>query len=168
MAKEAGPTIARETNKALRVAAQAGVTAAKASVLGDLPGHVATSSAHHFTRDQRWYMDHVLTKRQRRTYESRQGGLRQGIARGVHVAFGVKSGIRIASTSSALPSNQKGMNRVYRLKSWRHPVMGNRKVWVEQLGKDWFYGPIAERAEEMKAALVVAVNVASEKISKGV
>ena len=173
MAKEAGPTIARRVNKALRAGAEVGKEAARKSVLGPPPGHVSQPKRRQAPNYTKY--NHLLDKETaaynrslQRKWARQHAGLRAGIARGTRVAFSAKSGVRIASTSSALPANQKGMNRVYREPSWRHPVMGNRKVWVEQLGKDWFYKPISERVVEIRAGLEVAVKVAAEEISKGV
>ena len=158
MAREAGPTIARSTNKALRASGELGRTAARNSVLGPPP----------VKADQRSHAERRAGATYRMGRNRAHSGLRAGIAAGTRVALGTSKGIRIASTSTSLPVNQKGMNRVYQRPSFRHPVFGNRNAWANQHGKDWFYGPILKVAVPMRESIAVAVTVAAEELSKGV
>lgn len=158
MAKEAGPAIQRRVNKGLRVAGAAGAEAAKKTVLGPPPPKA----------DQRTKTQRIFRMEQKIGRNHSHTGLRAGIAKGTRVSLGTKLGIRIVSSSSALPANQKGMNRVYRLKSFRHPVFGNKRAWANQNGVDWFYTPIRKTTTGMQAALLVAMEQAASDIAKGV
>jgi hypothetical protein len=158
MAKEAGPTIQRRVNKSLRVAGSAGAEAAKKTVLGPPPPKA----------DQRTKTQKALFREKRIGRNHGSTGLRAGIAKGTRVSLGTKLGIRIVSSSSALPANQKGMNRVYRLKSFRHPVFGNKKAWANQHGVDWFYTPIRKATTGMEAALLIAMEQAASDIARSI
>lgn len=157
MAKEAGPAIQRRVNKGLRVAGALGTEAAKKTVLGPPPPKA----------DQRTKTQRVLRMEQKFGRNHGSTGLRAGIAKGTRVALGTKLGIRIVSSSRYLAKNQQGMNRVYRLKSFRHPVFGNKRAWANQHGLDWFYTPIRKVTTGMQAALLVSMRQAASDIAKG-
>ncbi|MEA5453303.1 hypothetical protein SPF06_01075 [Sinomonas sp. JGH33] len=157
MAKEAGPKVQRRVNKGLREAGRVGSEAAKKTVRAANPPKAdqRTASAVLLRKEKQFGRNHGHT------------GLREGIAKGTRVALGGRRGVRIVSSSRYLAENQKGMNRVYRLKTFRHPVFGNKKAWAKQHGLDWFYGPISKTTVEMRAALFLAMKQASDDIAKG-
>lgn len=157
MAKEAGPAVQRRVNRGLRVAGAVGTEAAKKAVLGPPPPKA----------DQRSRTDRLVLAEKRFGANHGHTGLRAGIAKGTRVALGTKLGVRIVSSSRYLAENQKGMNRVYRLKNFRHPVFGNKKAWAKQHGLDWFYGPIRRTTTVMRAALIVSMKQAASDIAKG-
>ncbi len=155
MAKEAEPTLRREVNRTLRGSGTAAAAAVKAAVLGEKPPKA----------NQR-------TKAASRLRGARYGQgrsrnvLRAGIAAGVAVRVrgGKHPGIRIVSTDTKLAAGKKAMNRVYRLRNFRHPVFGSKKKWAAQHGKDFFYGPIRAREEEFRRAVHEALQEAAQKL----
>jgi hypothetical protein len=92
----------------------------------------------------------IIAKVQREALElpargRKHTGLRGRLAAGVRPEV-TPSGIRIVATAEpgerALP---RGMDNGPR--GWRHPVYGNRDVWVQQRGGSWFREPIAEEGD---------------------
>jgi len=58
--------------------------------------------------------------------------------------------------------------RLNALKGWRHPVFGNREVWVHQIGEpDFFDRPLRQRRGEMRKAIMDAVEEMSRRIKRG-
>lgn len=155
MAKEAGPTVQREVNKGLREAGKIGAEAAKAAVTSSSPPKA----------DQRGDVARLLRAKERFGNGRGHSGLREGIAKGIRVALGGKQGIRIVSTDRGLPEGQKAMNRVYRLRTFRHPVFGNKKAWAQQHGSDYFYGPIEKTQPQMVENVSAALESAADKIA---
>lgn len=52
--------------------------------------------------------------------------------------------------------------------SFRHPVHGNRKVWVQQsVTPGWFTKPLNEAMPKVRASLMEAMEVTELKITKG-
>jgi hypothetical protein len=43
---------------------------------------------------------------------------------------------------------------------WRHPVFGNREVWVAQKARPYLYPALKDKADLVEAAIAEAVNVA--------
>jgi hypothetical protein len=85
-------------------------------------------------------------------------GLRQGIADGVHVIVSrskTSPGVRILSRAKlARASNRR---------SWRHPVFGNRNVWVvETLSPGWW----PATARRHKAAVTRQIHEALNLVAK--
>lgn len=97
-------------------------------------------------------------------------GLRAGIAKGIRTDLSDRGnrfvGLRIRATSSGLSASQKGMQRKYNLPSFRHPVFGDRSVWVEQAGHPYFYEPIRKHHPAMRAAFEAAVAEAVAEIAR--
>lgn len=88
----------------------------------------------------------------------RGAGLRETIAAGVKLQITAK-GIRIIASSARLPDNQKSLPRhLDSEKGWRHPVFGNREVWVRQAGGPWFAETIKPKAPAFRAAVVDAMQ----------
>lgn len=82
----------------------------------------------------------------------------------VSVSFGRSAaGVKITTGSSRLAAEHKGLLHVYNKKSFRHPVYGNRAVWVTQEGRPYF-GSVIQKAidreiiAEIRAALDEAVT----------
>lgn len=98
----------------------------------------------------------------------RSSGVRAGIARGVRVQIqtGRKSqGVRIVSTGSGLPSDRKPMTKAYNRKAFRHQVFGNG-TWVPQRGRPYFGAVIASHRDDVRRAIVRAVDTAAETLDK--
>lgn len=47
---------------------------------------------------------------------------------------------------------------------WRHPVYGNRDVWVQQRGYRWFREPIADHREEMERDLTEVLEGMAKRV----
>ena len=77
----------------------------------------------------------------------------------VSVSFGKKAaGAKITTGSSKLSAEHKGFLNVYNKKTFRHPVFGNRSVFVPQEGRPYFRASIYKVLDkalinEIRAAL---------------
>lgn len=89
-------------------------------------------------------------------------GLRSSVAAGIksRVSYtGRKIGARIWVDTAVLPQSQRKLPRyLNRSKGWRHPVWGDRQVWVAQFGEPYFDHPIERRRAEVKKAVDKAVQ----------
>lgn len=75
----------------------------------------------------------------------------------VALAFRVRAG--------NLPPSQRKLPRRWDLPGgWRHPVFGNRNVWVQQVGNPYFRTTIAASRDEVTTGVVTAMTAAAEKI----
>ena len=83
----------------------------------------------------------------------RGAGLRQTIA----AAIGVKltaNGIKIAVNGNRLPPKQRTLPMaIGARRGWRHPVYGNRDVWVTQRGRPWFHPTLQKHAASFRRAI---------------
>lgn len=90
-------------------------------------------------------------------------GLRDRLASGVRVQPSGRS-VRIVATAEpgeqALP---RGMDNGPR--GWRHPVYGNRNVWVQQRGGSWFREPIAEEGDTVERQLTDVLEEMAQNIA---
>jgi len=99
----------------------------------------------------------------------RSSGLRDQIAaatgasvsasdRKVALAFKVRAG-------NLPPSQRKLPRRWDKPGGWKHPVFGNRNVWVKQVGGPYFSSTIRKGRDQVTAGVVAAMTVAAEKIT---
>lgn len=142
----------REMRAGLRAAASKGAAAAQAEVRGPTPG--------------------IRSGKQRRPDV---GGLRSGLAGGVKVAIrsgrenkqGVVTGegVRVTASPGRLPTGKEPMVKAYMAKEFRHPVFGNKRRYVTQKGKNWFYKPLFEGRSEYQKAVVEAIEAAAKAIA---
>jgi hypothetical protein len=94
-------------------------------------------------------------------------GVKVSIRGGREVGGVVKGeGVRVTTTGSRLGPDQQAMVKAYMARTWRHPVYGGR-IWVEQKGKNWFYGPLMAGREEYQQAIVKAINDAAQAVARG-
>jgi hypothetical protein len=94
----------------------------------------------------------------------RGAGLRETIAAGVRLQITAK-GVRIIASSDRLPEKQKTLvRRLDSDKGWRHPVFGDREVWVHQRGGPWFAETIKKRAPDFRAAIVEAMEETKKQL----
>ena len=94
-------------------------------------------------------------------------GLRRSLARSVTVQVSNsrrRAGVFIVAKASKMPAGQRTMPRAVRKGTWRHPVFGNRQVWVTQQGGDWFDGPISAKAPAAERAVKKALDDAERAI----
>lgn len=80
----------------------------------------------------------------------------------VALAFKVRAG-------NLPPSQRKLPRRWDKPGGWKHPVFGNRNIWVQQVGKPYFGSTIAASKGQLTAGVLVAMTAAAEEIvnSKG-
>lgn len=160
MAKAAGPTLKKKLAEGIRLAAEPAAQAARDKVLGELPPKA----------DQRGTVARLTGRAQRFGGNRNHTGLRQNIARGVSVSInssGNRAGVRISSSALFLTPSQRahGMNRVYNLETFRHPVFGKRNT-AAQHGIRWFYGPIESKKNAITDAVVRAMQDTADEVSK--
>lgn len=75
----------------------------------------------------------------------------------VALAFKVRAG--------NLPPSQRKLPRRWDLPNgWRHPVFGNRDVWVQQIGHPYFRTTVTAGRDQVTAGVITAMTVAAEKI----
>jgi hypothetical protein len=48
--------------------------------------------------------------------------------------------------------------------TWRHPVFGNRNVWVPQTGSPWFYPTLRAHTPAFRQAIVQAIRDTLDKL----
>jgi hypothetical protein len=95
-------------------------------------------------------------------------GLRETVARSLKTRIkysGFTVGLRIYSDTRVMTNRQKRLP--YYLDGqgrWRHPVFGNRNVWVGQLGQPYFYKTLDRHRDRMREAIVDGVNDALKEL----
>lgn len=91
-------------------------------------------------------------------------GLRGRIAAGVGSHATVK-GIRF---TTSMPPGQEELPRGEDngLRGWRHPVFGDRDVWVQQRGGSWFKNTIADQRPVFERALTAVLDDAANTIAR--
>lgn len=97
-------------------------------------------------------------------------GLRKGLAAGTKVSIrtGARTaGVTITTTGAKLPAGKQPMVKAYNQASIRHPVYGNRSVWVDQRGRPYFGSVLDQRKRDMQTAVESALRDAAETISGG-
>lgn len=102
----------------------------------------------------------------RRDYDKRRmqaRGVREAIAAGVRLSnrkSGRFAGVTIRSSGSKLPPDQKTLPRAFNRGKWRHPVFGNRNVWVDQIVTPvkWFDNPGKKAKPSIYREVTVAVR----------
>lgn len=85
-------------------------------------------------------------------------GLRGRLAAGVEPQTAGK-GARIVATAQLSREMDNGP------RGWRHPVYGNRDVWVHQRGFSWFREPIAEEGDAIERQLTDVLEDMAENIA---
>lgn len=76
----------------------------------------------------------------------------------VELAFRVRA--------SQLPPSQRKLPRRWDSETgWKHPVFGNRKIWVSQRGHPYFRSTVYRSKDELKGAVLGAMDVAGRKIT---
>ena len=84
--------------------------------------------------------------------------LRAAVAKGIQIdqrTSGRRAGVTVRTRTSLLPADQKALPRLLNRGSWRHPVFGNREVWVEQQSpvKGWWNDTMATHRPKVEAAV---------------
>lgn len=121
------------------------------------------------TRTVRPFIQEVKSNARRiPTHGTKHTGLRRRVAAGVFMHTrtsrnpGVVIGTRMADPSEAIIP--RGMDRQ---SGWRHPVFGNREVWVDQrTGGSWFSGPLARKRDSMVRAIHDEMEDLADRIER--
>lgn len=97
-------------------------------------------------------------------------GLRQATSRGLAVRQRA-TGVRIVVKSSALPENQQTLPKyldgeIKMFSRWRHPVYGNRNVWVQQNSHRWFFETIRKHRAQFRKACFRAMDKIADRITE--
>lgn len=98
----------------------------------------------------------------------RRRGLRDGIARGIklRIRTGMNTaGISIRQDPSNLPPDQRMLPSYMDQGHWRHPLFGDRKHWVEQSAKPYFYNTLDEHRDDYLRGVQQAMEAVSAKIA---
>jgi hypothetical protein len=155
----------RELRQNLRAAAGPGVDAVKREVLGALPPKA----------DQRRMGNRRRGRAVTGSYNRNRGEVRAAIAAGVSVKIKTGrvsqktgdvtgEGVTIAAAKTKLPADKQPMLYLYGRATFRHPVFGDREVWVNQHGKPWFYKPLRRNRAQYQRAVVDTIAKASKEI----
>lgn len=101
---------------------------------------------------------------------TRSTGLRDRVARSL--ALELKSTgsarVRFVAKPEKLPANERNMPRnLDNPKGWRHPVYGNRQMWVAQQGGSWFWPPIKRGIRVFRQRIDEAITATVNKIERG-
>ena len=114
----------------------------------------------------------ALSERQVRSVQKRiakMTSLRESIASasGASVSAGEKKvELAFKVRASQLPASQRKLPRRWDQENgWRHPVFGNRNVWVSQRGHPYFRKTVYRSKDELKAGVLDAMDVAGRKIT---
>jgi hypothetical protein len=75
------------------------------------------------------------------------------------------AGVRVVTSSRRLSPEHVALLKTYNLKESRHPLFGNRNVWIRQKGRPYFGAAIApEMRKELAGKMRLALADAAEKI----
>lgn len=73
--------------------------------------------------------------------------------------------VQFKVSEAKLPEVLRGMPRKFDSGTkWRHPVMGNRDVWVDQIGKSWFWPPIERHIKDFRSAIDAELDIVRAKL----
>lgn len=97
-------------------------------------------------------------------HKAKHTGLRGRIAAGVGITVQSR-GVRI---TTSMPAGQEELPRGEDngLRGWRHPVFGNRDVWVSQHGGSWFKNTISDDRPNFEHALGSVLDKACNDIDR--
>ncbi|MGH3439669.1 MAG: hypothetical protein ACRDRN_24845 [Sciscionella sp.] len=85
-------------------------------------------------------------------------GLRESTARATRLQVTAR-GVKIITDSNKLPESQRSLPRhMDSPKGWRHPVFGNRHVWVLQKAGPWFASTISKKAPKFRQAILQTMD----------
>lgn len=70
-------------------------------------------------------------------------------------------------TGRGLPEGLRSMPRRFDEAEFRHPVMGNRDVWVSQRGDPWFWEPIKNNLSTFRAEIDQALEETRQMLERG-
>lgn len=97
-----------------------------------------------------------------------RSGLRAAMSSGVGVRStlaGVPS-VTIVASARNLPPDQRSLVKAVEKGQWKHPVYGNRGVWITQTSRPYFYPTIERHVPEIVAAMRRAGEVYLETVGR--
>lgn len=167
--KAADKKLATKLRKAIRTGAKPAVTATKAAVKTiPVTGSPGQGSAE---RTRYAYARSKVKDREKKQARAQRGsGLRSTIASAIKLE--IKTGkttaaVRIVVDGSKLPPGQRTLPaHLDSKKGWRHPVFGNREVWVAQRGKPWFETTIRKHLKTVQKSILAAMDELAKEIEK--
>jgi hypothetical protein len=113
-----------------------------------------------------------LTERQVKSLNKRvakMSSLRENIAAAAGSTVSTKqSGVNLTfrvRSSGLPPSQRKLVRRWNKASGWRHPVFGNRNIWVKQTGRPYFDTVITARADDLRAGVTAAMVATAERVA---
>lgn len=113
---------------------------------------------------RRYNVDRATTDRAKTSAERRHAGLRATIAAATKLQITAK-GVRFVVQSSKLPETQRSLPRhLDSEKGWRHPVFGDKNVWVHQQGRPYFAVTIKKKAPTFRRAALDAMEEIRKQI----
>lgn len=108
-----------------------------------------------------------------------RGGVRESVETTTNTAALVAKGVsfrvstgktggqgRFVSSGKNLPENRKVMARALNKRSFRHPVFGDQKHWVNQEGRPYFGSVILGETPALYAAIEKALNDAANALGR--
>jgi hypothetical protein len=148
--RAAGNELSRDMNRSLRLAAQPALVAGRAAAR-DLPSRSTGQR-----RDSRG----------RYTVDTRPR-LRAEIARAMRTKISTQRGetmLRIAVPKKPL-GNRGRLPQLMNRGAWRHPVMGNREVWVDQRSRaGWFDDAMKSVTSQVKKDVEFSLELFEKRV----
>jgi hypothetical protein len=88
-----------------------------------------------------------------------RSGLREGLAAGTRVSIGLgkRAGVTVVTNP---PAGKPSMAHAWDAGTFRHPVFGNRSVFVSQTGNEFFFATILAHRVEFQRAVLAALQEA--------
>lgn len=112
----------------------------------------------------------VAPRRSTSRWGPRSTGLRARVARSTGISQ-TRRGIRIRVSEKRFGPYGKSMPRyldatLARYRRLRHPVFGNRNVWVEHKGQPYFFVSITKRRASFRRAVFAAMDATARDLTK--
>jgi hypothetical protein len=160
--------LARQMRTGMRKAAEPMLRAARSNVAtlhsaGSRGGGTADRAAFTAGRSRR-----LTESVQRRVMH--HSGLRAAVARATRVetSTGRNPGVRLRTNIGQMPANQRKLPVHLNTGRWRHPVHGNREVWVTQTAapRGWFSRATKDHGPKVRNAAVEVVTATIAQLAK--
>lgn len=166
--------LAKDLRKAgrtdLRKALRKRIAEAGKPVLDDVKAAVrdlpVTSRGGGTSQRRKYNVGRATTDRAKTSAARRHAGLRATIASATKLQITAK-GVRFVVQSSKLPADQQSLPRhLDSEKGWRHPVFGDRDVWVHQQGRPYFAVTIKKKGPAFRAAILEGMEEIRRQIER--
>lgn len=167
--KEVDKRLATKLRKSIRTGVKPAVAATKTAIK-TLPITGARGGGAKERKKYVYAQSKAKTKEKRQAKARRASGLRDTIARAIKVD--IKTGkktaaVRILVDRSKLPPSQRTLpGHLDDPKGWRHPVFGDRDVWVAQKGGPWFERTIRRHVGTVRNSILAAMEDLAREVDK--